>query len=314
MLRYIVRRLLAFIPTLFVLSLLIFLMIYLVPGDPVAMMLGSEATGEQIAEVRARLGLDRPFQERMLDWYTRVLRGDLGESYFLSQSVSEALVERFPITVSLSVLALMVAASLGILAGIVAGVRQGSWTDWTVMVMAMLGLSLPVFWLALNLIFLFSVKLGWFPTGGYVPLAKDPVEFVKHLALPGVTLGLVHAAVIARITRSSMVEVLRQEYIQAARAKGLRECTVIFRHAFRNALLPVITILGISTGELLAGSVITETVFNLPGVGRLIIDAVRRRDYPVVQGGILFITFSYLLVNLIVDLVYAWVNPRIRYS
>lgn len=314
MLRYIVRRLLAFIPTLFVLSLLIFLMIYLVPGDPVAMMLGSEATGEQIAEVRARLGLDRPFQERMLDWYTRVLRGDLGESYFLSQSVSEALVERFPITVSLSVLALMVAASLGILAGIVAGVRQGSWTDWTVMVMAMLGLSLPVFWLALNLIFLFSVKLGWLPTGGYVPLAKDPVGFVKHLALPGVTLGLVHAAVIARITRSSMVEVLRQEYIQAARAKGLRERTVVFRHAFRNALLPVITILGISTGELLAGSVITETVFNLPGVGRLIIDAVRRRDYPVVQGGILFITFSYLLVNLIVDLVYAWVNPRIRYS
>lgn len=314
MLRYIVRRLLAFIPTLFVLSLLIFLMIYLVPGDPVAMMLGSEATGEQIAEVRARLGLDRPFQERMLDWYTRVLRGDLGESYFLSQSVSEALVERFPITVSLSVLALMVAASLGILAGIVAGVRQGSWTDWTVMVMAMLGLSLPVFWLALNLIFLFSVKLGWLPTGGYVPLAKDPVGFVKHLALPGVTLGLVHAAVIARITRSSMVEVLRQEYVQAARAKGLRERTVVFRHAFRNALLPVITILGISTGELLAGSVITETVFNLPGVGRLIIDAVRRRDYPVVQGGILFITFSYLLVNLIVDLVYAWVNPRIRYS
>ncbi len=314
MLRYIVRRLLAFIPTLFVLSLLIFLMIYLVPGDPVAMMLGSEATGEQIAEVRARLGLDRPFQERMLDWYTRVLRGDLGESYFLSQSVSEALVERFPITVSLSVLALMVAATLGILAGIVAGVRQGSWTDWTVMVMAMLGLSLPVFWLALNLIFVFSVKLGWLPTGGYVPLAKDPVGFVKHLALPGVTLGLVHAAVIARITRSSMVEVLRQEYVQAARAKGLRERTVVFRHAFRNALLPVITILGISTGELLAGSVITETVFNLPGVGRLIIDAVRRRDYPVVQGGILFITFSYLLVNLIVDLVYAWVNPRIRYS
>lgn len=314
MLRYIVRRLLAFIPTLFVLSLLIFLMIYLVPGDPVAMMLGSEATGEQIAEVRARLGLDRSFQERMLNWYTRVLRGDLGESYFLSQSVSEALVERFPITVSLSMLALMVAASLGILAGIVAGVRQGSWTDWMVMVMAMLGLSLPVFWLALNLIFLFSVKLGWLPTGGYVPLAKDPVGFVKHLALPGVTLGLVHAAVIARITRSSMVEVLRQEYVQAARAKGLRERTVVFRHAFRNALLPVITILGISTGELLAGSVITETVFNLPGVGRLIIDAVRRRDYPVVQGGVLFITFSYLLVNLIVDLVYAWVNPRIRYS
>lgn len=311
---YIVRRLLAFIPTIIVVAMLVFLMTYLVPGDATATMLGPEATQEDIQLTRERLGLDRPFHERFLEWSGNAIRGDLGDSIFLNQPVTTALIERLPVTLSLAAFAWFVSGVIGITVGVIASVRHGRPADWGLMFMAIIGLSVPVFWLALNMIFLFSVRLGWLPTGGYVPLTENPVEYMKHLLLPGIVLGLAHTAVIARMTRSSMLEVLRQDYVRTAQAKGLKAKTVVMRHALRNALIPIITVLGISAGELLSGSVITETVFNLPGVGRLVIDGVRRRDFPVIQGGILIITVGYLFINLLVDLVYAWVDPRVHYS
>lgn len=310
---FVFNRLLALLPMLLAVSFLVFLMISLVPGDPVATMLGPESTEDQAQILRHQLGLDRPFQERLASWYADALRGDLGESYFLNQPVTTAIASRIPVTLSLTIFALFVSVIVGTTAGVIASLRQGRFADWGIMFLAILGLSIPVFWLALNLMFIFSVRLGWFPTTGYVPLREDPVEYFRHLLLPGLTLGAVNTAVIARMTRSSMLEVLRQDFVRTADAKGLSRHIVVIRHAFRNALLPIVTVIGLSVGELLAGSVITETVFNLPGIGRLIVDAIRRRDYPTVQGGILFVTVIYLLVNLAVDLLYAWINPRIRY-
>ncbi|MCO5221354.1 MAG: ABC transporter permease, partial [Thermomicrobiales bacterium] len=249
----------------------------------------------------------------LASWYADAVRGDLGESYFLNQPVTTAIASRLPVTLSLTIFALFVSVVIGTTAGVIASLRQGRFADWGIMFLAILGLSIPVFWLALNLMFIFSVRLGWLPTTGYVPLREDPVEYVRHLLLPGLTLGAANTAVIARMTRSSMLEVLRQDFVRTAEAKGLSRHIVVLRHAFRNALLPIVTVIGLSVGELLAGSVITETVFNLPGIGRLIVDAIRRRDYPTVQGGILFVTVIYLVVNLAVDLLYAWINPRIRY-
>lgn len=312
--QYVARRLLAFAVTLAVVAVLIFFMISLVPGDPVAMLLGNEASGEEIQRVRTILGLDRPLGDRFVEWVGRAAVGDLGRSYFLNESVMDALAERVPITVSLAACALVIAAFVGISAGIFAALRRGRASDWGVMVAAMAGLSVPIFWLGLNLIFLFAVTLRWLPTGGYVSLGESPAAFARHMTMPALALGLAYAAAIARMTRSAMLEVLRNDYVRTARAKGLRERVVVYRHAFKNALIPVITVLGIATGELLGGSVITETVFNLPGVGRLVVEGVRRRDYPIVQGGILLVTFGYLVVNLVVDLLYAVINPRIRYS
>ena len=312
--RYIARRLLAFIPTLLAVAVIVFFMIYLVPGDPVSLMLGQEASGEAINAKRMEMGLDRPLPERFVSWFADAARGDLGDSYFLNQSVTEALAERLPVTFSLSALALLVAMLVGVAAGIIASIRQGSVVDWLVMLVALFGLSVPSFWLALNLILFFSVQWQLFPVGGYVAFTEDPRAFFEHLFLPSLTLGLINAAVIARMTRSSMLEVLRMDYVRTARAKGLRERVVVYRHAFRNALIPIVTIVGITAGVMLGGSVITETVFNLPGVGRLVVEGVKRRDYPVVQGTILIITCSYLTINLIVDVLYAWINPRIRYD
>jgi len=312
--RYVVRRLLAFIPTLLVVSVLVFLMIDLVPGDPVALMLGLEASGEAINARRLELGLHRPLIERMVSWFAKAAQGNLGDSYFLHQSVTQALAERIPITFSLASLALTVAIMAGMSAGIFASVKQGTMADWGVMLLALFGLSVPSFWLALNLIFLFAVRWQWFPVGGYVPLTEAPGAFLKHIFLPGLSLGLVHAAVIARMTRARMLEVLRMDYIRTARAKGLNEWVVVYGHAIKNALIPIVTVIGISAGVLLGGAVVTETVFNLPGVGRLVVEGVKRRDYPIIQGGILFLTCTYMVSNLVVDLLYAWINPRIRYE
>ena len=312
--RYVVRRLLAFIPTLLVVSVLVFLMIDLVPGDPVALMLGLEASGEAINARRLELGLHRPLIERMVSWFAKAAQGNLGDSYFLHQSVTQALAERIPITFSLASLALTVAIMAGMSAGIFASVKQGTMADWGVMLLALFGLSVPSFWLAVNLIFLFAVRWQWFPVGGYVPFTEAPGAFLKHIFLPGVSLGLVHAAVIARMTRARMLEVLRMDYIRTARAKGLNEWVVVYGHAIKNALIPIVTVIGISAGVLLGGAVVTETVFNLPGVGRLVVEGVKRRDYPIIQGGILFLTCTYMVSNLVVDLLYAWINPRIRYE
>lgn len=314
MFAYTIRRLLAFIPTLLIVAVVVSLMIYLVPGNPAVMMLGVEATPQSIIELEEALGLNDPLADRIWTWLRKALTGDFGRSYLLDQPVAEAILSRLPVTLGLSIAALTVAIVVGVSAGTVAAVRQGSWIDWLVMLIALLGLSIPNFWLGLNLIFLFAVTWGWFPSGGYVALTENPYEYVRYIFLPALTLGLSHAALMARMTRASMLEILRIDYVRTARAKGLVERVVVLKHAFRNALIPIITVVGISVGVMLSGAVVIETVFTLPGVGRLIINAVQRRDYPIVQGGILFVTASYLLINLLVDLLYVWINPQIRYG
>ena len=314
MVPYIVRRLLIMIPTLLVVAVLVALMVDLVPGDPVALMLGQEASGEAIAAKRVELGLDRSTIQRIGDWLLRAGRGDLGTSYFLQQPVTEAIKERYAITISVTLLSLLVAVAAGVTSGVIAGTRQGRLADWGAMLISLVVLSIPSFWLALNLIYLFAVRLQWLPLGGFVSPGESPVQFVRHLLLPCISLGLGEAAVIARITRTSMVEVMQQDYIRTARAKGLHQRAILIQHALRNAFIPVVTVAGISAGVLLGGSVVTETVYNLPGVGRMVVEAVQRRDYPVIQGGILAVTFAYLLVNLIVDVLYVSMDPRIRYE
>ena len=311
---YLVRRVLLFMPTLLIMALLIFFMIDLIPGDPVALMLGMEASGEAIAEMRHNLGLDRPLTERLLDWFSSLFRGDLGDSIFMRKPVTALLAERFTVTLGMTALSLLVAVVVGVCAGIIAALNQGRLADWGAMLIALVVLSIPIFWLALNLIYVFGVKLRWFPTGGFVSFSESPKEWLRHMFLPCVTLGLFHAAIIARMTRASMLEVLRADYIRTARAKGLRQRVVVLTHALRNALIPIVTVIGMSVGWMLEGSVITETVYSLPGVGRLIIDGVRRRDYFVVQGSILAVTCVYMVVNLLVDLAYARIDPRIRYE
>jgi peptide/nickel transport system permease protein len=314
MTRYIARRLLTFVPILLTTALLVFLMIDFIPGDPVAMLMGLEASGEAINAKRIELGLHRPLQERLASWFLNALKGDLGDSFFLHQSVSEAIANRIPVTYSLAFFSLAVAVVVGMAAGVFAGAWQGRAADWGVMLLAMLGVSIPSFWLAMNMILLFVVKLRWLPLGGFVPFSESPAEFFRHLALPGLSLGLIYSAMIARMTRASMLEVLRMDFIRTARAKGLGERAVILSHALKNALIPVITMMGIAAGGLLGGSVVIETVFNMQGIGRLVVEGIRRRDYPVIQGGILVVTLTYLVINLIVDITYVWVNPRIRYE
>jgi peptide/nickel transport system permease protein len=314
MLRYLIGRLVIFVPTLLIVALLVSILVRLVPGNPVSLMLGLDASEESVEEARVNLGLDQPLPAWIVHWFEHALTGDLGNSIFLKQSVASLIVERYPVTINLTLLSLLISLIVGIPAGVIAGVRQGSKTDWAAMMASLLVLSAPGFWLGLNLIYFFGVKLGWFPVGGYVPLTKNPLDFLKHMALPAISLGLGNAALIARMARSSMLEVLHMDYVRTARAKGLREQVVIIRHAFRNTLVPVLTVIGLAVGILLGGSVITETVFNLPGVGRLVVEAVMRRDYAVVQGVVLAITATFLVINLFVDVLYLWVDPRIRYQ
>jgi peptide/nickel transport system permease protein len=311
---YLVRRLLALIPVMAVVVTIVFLLIHLIPGDPVAVMLGPEATPQQIEEARRAFGLDRPIHEQLLKFYARVLRGDLGRSYFLDRPVTTALWERAEPTLVLTASALFVAVIIGVPSGIVAGAYQGSWWDRLLMLGALLGVCIPGFWLSLNFIYLFAVRLGWLPAAGYASILSDPWAAARYMVLPAVSLGFNQSALIARIARSCMVEVLQQDYIRTARAKGLSQRAVAYVHAFRNALVPVVTVVGITMAILIGGAVVTEIVFNIPGLGRLIISAILRRDYPVVQGVVLVTAASYVLINLAVDMVYAFIDPRIRYD
>jgi peptide/nickel transport system permease protein len=312
LLRFLIRRLLTFAPVLALVSVLAFGVIWLVPGDPAAVFLDASATPEQLARMRHQLGLDEPFYLQMAAWYGRVLQGDLGRSILLNRSVTLAIIERLPVTLSLAGIALVLATLLGILAGLLAAMRHRSLADQSIMALALLGLSVPDFWLALLLIFVFAVDLGWFPAGGYVPLSQGLGAWWHSIALPAFTLAAVQLGFIARMTRSAMLEVLQQDYIRTARAKGLPAHVVIGRHGLRNALISILTVIGIIAGSLLGGAVVIEQVFSLPGVGRLIIDAVLSRDFPVIQGGLLFLALIYLVVNLIVDLAYALIDPRVR--
>lgn len=311
--RYVLKRLLQLLPVLAVVGVVSFLLIHLIPGDPTAVMLGTDATPQQVAQLRHDLGLDQPLVIQFGDWALRVLTGDLGKSVFQPLPVAKLIRNALPPTLTLTAMALLVSVLVGVPAGIIAAIRRGGIVDLLVMLVAMAGLALPSFWLGLNLIYLFSVKLRMFPTGGYHPLSEGLIS-LKYLFLPGLSLGLVQAALIARMTRSAMLEVLQLDYIRTARAKGLPQRTVIFRHALRNALIPVLTVIGTSVGVMLGGAVIIETVFTIPGLGRLVINAVMRRDFPVVQASLLLMAAISVLMNLVVDLLYAVVDPRIRYS
>jgi peptide/nickel transport system permease protein len=311
---YIVRRLLAVVPVMVVVVTVVFLLIHLIPGDPVAVILGPDATPAQMAATRTQLGLDRPLHEQLLKFYTRVLSGDLGRSYFLDRPVTQALWERAEPTALLTLSALLVAVVVGVPSGLVAGAYPGSAWDRVLMLGALLGVCIPGFWLSLNFIYLFAVKLGWLPAGGYASVFVDPWAALRFMVLPAVSLGFNQSALIARIARSCMLEVLQQDYIRTARAKGLPQRAVVVVHGFRNALVPVVTVIGITTAILIGGAVVTEIVFNIPGLGRLIISAILRRDYPVVQGVVLVTAAAYVLVNLVVDVLYVFIDPRIRYG
>jgi peptide/nickel transport system permease protein len=312
MLRFVVRRLLIAIPVLLLVSLMSFAVIWLVPGDPASVFLDAGATPEQLAQVRHRLGLDEPFYLQMIAWYGRILHGDLGQSILLNRGVAAAIVERLPVTLSLTGLALVFATLMGVVAGLLAAMRHASWTDQSIRVLALVGLSVPEFWFGLMMIFAFAVRLHWFPAGDFVPLTQSFVGWWRSMAMPAFTLAAVQMGFIARMTRSAMLEVLGQDFIRTADSKGLPWSVVVVRHGLPNALVPILTVIGIVTGGLLGGAVVIEQVFSLPGVGRLVIGAVLSRDFPVIQGTLLFVAVIYLLINLVVDVLYAVVDPRVR--
>ena len=311
---YILRRLLGVVPVLILVAIAAFLLVHLVPGDPALVMLGSDASPQQIQTLRTQLGLDRPLPEQFVIWVREVMRGNLGESFFLGRPVTRALLERLPATLQLALLSLLFALLIGIPAGLLAAVRQNTWWDQWVMAVAIGGVSVPSFWLGLALILVFSVQLGWLPSGGYAPLWQEPWQGLRSLILPAVSLGFMQAALIARMTRSSLLDVLRQDYVRTARAKGVHHWLVIVRHALKNAMIPIITTTGTAFGVLLGGAVVVETVFIYPGLGRLVVLAVQRRDYPLVQGALLLISVIYVMVNLMVDILYGVFDPRIKYG
>ena len=291
---------------------LVFLLLFLTPGDPAAVILGPDAKPDQVAELRARLGLDEPAYVQLGNWYLRLLRGDLGRSIFENRPVTEAVISRAEPTLLLTALATLVAISLGLSMGVIAALWRGRWQDTGAMLVSIGGVSMPTFWLGLNLIFVFGVVLGWLPVAGYQPLSSGLWESLRYLILPAITLGLFQAALLARLTRSMMLETLGDDYVRTARAKGLAEHAVVLRHAFRNAAIPLVTVIGLIFAALIGGAVITEQVFNIPGVGRMLIQAVARRDYPVVQGVVMIVAGLYVLINLLVDLLYGYLDPRLR--
>jgi peptide/nickel transport system permease protein len=314
MFAYVVRRFLGMIPTLFIVVTIVFFMTPVMPGDPVAVLLGPQATEDRIQELRERMGLDRPVLIQYRDWLFRALRGDFGRSYFLERPVTQAVWERLPVTFSLAFLAIGLTILIAVPLGIISAVRRNSLTDNATMVFSVAGISIPDFWLGFMLILLFSVQLGWFPTSGYRPLSSGFLTWIQYLILPVLTISLAQMALLARMTRASMVEVLDKDYVRTAKAKGLSQRVVVLRHALRNALVTVITVIGLSFAIVLGGAVIVETVFALPGVGLLVVSAAVRRDFPVIQGVVIYLSVLYLVVNLLVDVTYAWVNPRIRYE
>jgi peptide/nickel transport system permease protein len=314
MLRLVLARLAAVVPVLAVVSLVSFGLTLLIPGDIAAEMAGPTATATEIARVRTELGLDQPPLARMAQWYGGVLRGDLGRSILLNQRVTEAVLDRLPVTLSLTLLSLAVACLIGVPAGLLAAAKARRWPDQAAMAGALLGLSVPDFWLGLLLIWIFGVHLHLLPTGGFVSPAADVWGWLRSLTLPAASLALTQLGPIARMTRAAALEVAGNDYIRTARAKGLAEPRVFARHVLRAAMVPILTVIGIGFGLSLGGALVVEQVFSLPGVGRLVIGAVLRRDWPIIQGGLLLTTCIFVLVNLLVDLLYLWADPRLRES
>lgn len=332
MIRYAVRRVAILVPTLLGVSIVVFGVLRLLPGDPAQAMVTESASAEQVAAIRERLGLNRPLYEQYVLWLGQVLRGDLGLSIKTSIPVAEEIARKLPATIELSTAALLIGALFGVLLGVVAAIRRNSVADYGAMIVAVVGVSMPVFWLGLMAIYLFAVNLQWLPpssrstepivvrTNFYLLdtlLAGDLASFgdvLRHLLMPAAVLATGSLAIIARQTRSAMLEVLHQDYVRTAWAKGLHERAVITRHVLKNALMPVVTVMGLQVGTLLGGAILTETVFSWPGMGTLVVEAIRARDYPVVQGTVLMLAGLFVLVNLVVDLSYAWLDPRIKYA
>jgi peptide/nickel transport system permease protein len=313
MLAYAVRRILATIPVMLFVALFVFSLLYLAPGDPAAIIAGDQATPADVDRIRASLGLDRPFVVRFGEWLWQIMHGDLGTSILTNLPVSHMIAQRIEPTTSLMVLTILFSIVVAIPLGVVAAWKHGTWIDRCVMVLAVFGFSTPVFVLGYLLAYLFALRLDWLPVQGFTSISQGFVPFLRSLALPTIALGLIYIALLARITRATMLEVLSQDYVRTAKAKGVGQRAVLFVHALKNAAVPIITIVGIGVALLIGGAVITESVFAIPGLGRLTVDAILRRDYPVIQGVVLLFSFVYVLVNLAVDLLYTLFDPRIRY-
>jgi peptide/nickel transport system permease protein len=307
-----VRRLAGLVPLLALITLIVFSLILMVPGDPAALVAGDTASPEDIAAVRESLGLNDPIWEQYGRWIGNALQGDLGTSIYSSQSVTEAIVVALPVTLSLTMLALLVGVVIGLLAGTIAGIRPGTWIDRLVTTMTSVGVAVPHFWIAMVLLSVFSLQADWLPFGGYVPLTENPFEWFRHLILPALALGASVAAEIARQSRASLATALAQDYIRTAEAKGMSRFSIVAKHALKNAALPVVTVLGLQFNRLFGSAVVVEQVFSLPGIGRLSLQSVFVRDFPMIQGVVLFAAVAVVLSSLLVDLSYTYFNPRVR--
>jgi len=313
MLRFLLQRLLATIPVLLVVAVAVFLLLRLTPGDPAAVIAGDSATTEQIEQIRAGLGLDKPIPVQFGIWFSRVLRGDLGESFFFKKTVVELIAQRLEPTLALATCTIILAVAIAVPLGVLAAWRHGGWLDRALMGFSTLGFSIPVFVLGYLLIYLVSLKLGWLPVQGYRRISEGFVPFIRHLILPSITLSVVYIAIIARVTRAAVSEALTEDFVRTARAKGLPESRVLIHHALANCAVPIVTIIGIGLAVLIGGVVITESVYSIPGLGRLTVDAVLARDFPTIQAVILLFSVAYVLINLLIDLSYVFFDPRIRY-
>jgi peptide/nickel transport system permease protein len=313
MLAYIVRRIVATIPVMAVVALFVFSLLYIAPGDPAAVIAGDQATPADVERIRQSLGLDRPFLVQFGEWIWRILHGDIGTSIFTNLPVSTMIAQRIEPTLSLMVITLCLAVAIAVPMGVAAAWKAGTWFDRAIMAFAVLGFSVPVFVVGYLLAYVFALELDWLPVQGYTPFSDGVWPWFKNLILPAIALGCLYIALIARITRAAMLDVLQQDYIRTARAKGVGQWGILFVHALKNAAVPIVTVIGIGIALLIGGAVVTESVFAIPGLGRLTVDAILRRDYPVIQGVVLLFSFVYVLVNLMIDLIYTVLDPRIRY-
>ncbi len=313
MIAYLARRVLATIPVMAIVALFVFSLLYIAPGDPAAIIAGDQASPADVERIREGLGLDRPFPIRFGEWVWHVIHGDLGTSIFTNLPVTTMIGQRLEPTISLMILTLILSVGVAVPMGVLAAWKQGSWIDRLIMIVAVFGFSVPVFVVGYLLAYVVALQLEWLPVQGYTPIARGLWPWLANLILPSIALGGVYIALIARITRATMLEVLSQDYIRTAKAKGVGSSTVLFLHALKNAAVPIVTVIGIGVALLIGGAVVTESVFAIPGLGRLVVDAILRRDYPVIQGVVLLFSFVYVLVNLGVDLLYTVFDPRIRY-
>lgn len=314
MTRLVAIRIAQAIPVMFFVALLTFMLMHLLPGDPATIIAGDMADQASIDQIRRELGLDKPMLTQLWLWIYNLMQGDFGRSLMLNQPVSQAMMERMPVTLSLALVAFVITIPTGILLGVVAAVWRDTWIDSAVMMIALLGVSVPNFWIAILSVILFSVTLGWLPSAGYVPIGTSFTGWLTSLIQPAVVLALFQIGYLARMTRSAMLDVLDQDYIRTARAKGVSVTMTIVKHAFRNTLMQVVTVSGYIFSLLIGGSVVIEQIFALPGIGRLLVQAIMARDYPVVQGSLLLLGFAFVFVNILIDLIYAWVDPRIHYD